>query len=78
MTLRKLKVHDPSGYVIADVFDFSAGALLMSLYGEGSHISYKGKALWREGIDGSGAESYDTTVMTMSERLAEMGVQVGR
>jgi hypothetical protein len=50
----------------------------MSLYGEGSHISYKGKAIWREGIDGSGAESYDTTVITMSKRLAEMGVQVGK
>lgn len=78
MAIRKLKAHDPSGYVIADVYDFSAGALLMSLYGEGSHISYRGKALWREGLDGYGAESYDTTVMTMSDRLAEMGVKVGK
>jgi hypothetical protein len=62
--------------VIAEVYDFAAGALLMSLYGEGSHISYRGKALWREGIDGEGAESYDTTSMTIDSRLVEMGVQV--
>jgi hypothetical protein len=72
----KLKVHHPSGDVIAEVYDFAAGALLMSLYGEGSHISYRGKALWREGIDGEGAESYDTTSMTIDSRLIEMGVQV--
>jgi hypothetical protein len=48
----------------------------MSLYGDGSHISYRGKALWREGIDGEGAESYDTTSMTIDSRLIEMGVQV--
>jgi hypothetical protein len=72
----KLKVHHPSGDVIADVYDYAAGALLMSLYGEGSHISYKGKAIWREGIDGEGAESYDTTSMVMDSRLIEMGVNV--
>lgn len=72
----KLKVHHPNGDVIAEVYDFAAGALLMSLYGEGSHISYRGKALWREGIDGEGAESYDTTSMTIDSRLIEMGVQV--
>jgi hypothetical protein len=72
----KLKVHDPSGDVIAEVYDYTAGALLMSLYGDGSHISYRGKALWREGIDGEGAESYDTTSMTIDSRLIEMGVQV--
>jgi hypothetical protein len=62
--------------VIAEVYDYAAGALLMSLYGDGSHISYRGKALWREGIDGEGAESYDTTSMTIDSRLIEMGVQV--
>ena len=72
----KLKVHDPSGDVIAEVYDYAAGALLMSLYGDGSHISYRGKALWREGIDGEGAESYDTTSMVIDNRLIEMGVQV--
>ena len=72
----KLKVHDPSGDVIAEVYDYAAGALLMSLYGDGSHISYRGKALWREGIDGEGAESYDTTSMTVERRLLEMGVNL--
>ena len=72
----KLKVHDPSGDVIAEVYDYAAGALLMSLYGDGSHISYRGKALWREGIDGEGAESYDTTSMVIDSRLVEMGVNV--
>jgi hypothetical protein len=48
----------------------------MSLYGDGSHISYIGKALWREGIDGEGAESYDTTSMTVESRLLEMGVNL--
>jgi hypothetical protein len=33
----KLKVHDPSGDVIAEVYDYAAGALLMSLYGDRSH-----------------------------------------
>ena len=72
----KIKVHAPSGDVIAEAYDWAAGALLMSLYGDGSHMSYRGKALWREGIDGEGAESYDTTSMTIDSRLIEMGVQV--
>jgi hypothetical protein len=72
----KLKVHDPSGDVIAEVYDYAAGALLMSLYGDGSHISYRGKALWREGIDGEGAESYDTTSMVIENKLIEMGVNL--
>ena len=72
----KLKVHDPSGDVIAEIHDFAAGALLMSLYGDGSHISYRGKALWREGIDGEGAESYDTTSMVIENRLLDMGVNL--
>jgi hypothetical protein len=72
----KLKVHNPSGHVIAEVYDWPAGALLMSLYGDGSHISYRGKALWREGVDGEGAESYDTTSMTIDSRLIEMGIQL--
>ena len=72
----KLKVHDPSGDVIAEINDFAAGALLMSLYGDGSHISYRGKALWREGIDGEGAESYDTTSMVIENRLLDMGVNL--
>jgi hypothetical protein len=72
----KLKVHDPSGDVIAEVYDYAAGALLMSLYGDGSHISYRGKALWREGTDGEGAESYDTTSMVIESKLIEMGVNL--
>ena len=72
----KIDIHDPSGKIIAQVWDYAAGALLMSLYGDGSHMSYKGKALWREGIDGEGAESYDTTSMTIDSRLMEMGVQL--
>jgi hypothetical protein len=72
----KLKVHHPSGEVIAEVYDFAAGALLMSLYGDKSYISYRGKVLWREGKDGEGAQSYDTTSMTIDSRLIEMGVQL--
>jgi hypothetical protein len=48
----------------------------MSLYGDGSHITYRRRVLWREGKDGEGAESYDTTSMTIDSRLIEMGVQV--
>ena len=72
----KLKVHTPSGYVIADVYDWAAGALLMSLYGNGSHITYRGRELWREGTDGEGAESYDITSMQIDSRLRDMGVQL--
>jgi hypothetical protein len=68
----KLKVHDPSGDVIAEVYDYAAGALLMSLYGDGSHITYRRKVLWREGIDGEGAQSYDTTAMTIDDRLIDI------
>lgn len=74
--MKRLKVHHPDGEVIADVYDYAAGALLMSLYGDGSHITYRGRVLWREGIDGEGAESYDTTSMTIDSRLINMGVQV--
>ena len=74
----KLKVHDPSGDVIAEVYDYAAGALLMSLYGDRSHITYRGRILWLEGADGEGAESYDTTSMTIDNRLIEMGVQVDK
>jgi hypothetical protein len=74
--MKRLKVHHPSGDVIADVYDYAAGALLMSLYGDGSHITYRGRVLWREGKDGEGAESYDTTSMTIDSRLINMGVQV--
>lgn len=65
----RLKVHDPSGLIIAEVFDSAAGALLMSLYGDGSHITYRNRVVWREGIDGEGAESYDTTHIKMMERI---------
>jgi len=69
-------VHSPSGSVIADVYDWPAGALLMSLYGEGSYITYRGASVWEEGIDGEGAESYDTTSMVIDSRLISMGVQL--
>lgn len=71
----KLKVHHPDGKVIAEVYDYAAGALLMSLYGNGSLISYRGRALWREGKDGEGAESYDTTSMVIEGKLAGMGIR---
>ena len=74
--MNKLKVHHPTGEVIAEVYDYAAGALLMSLYGDGSHITYRGRILWHEGTDGEGAESYDTTSMTIDSRLISMGVQV--
>lgn len=72
--MKKLKVHHPDGEVIAEIYDYAAGALLMSLYGDGSHITYRGRVLWREGKDGEGAESYDTTAMTIDDRLKLMGV----
>jgi hypothetical protein len=67
--MRKLTVHAPDGVVIAHVYDHAAGALLMSLYGDGSHITYRGRVVWREGVDGEGAESYDTTSLTIIERM---------
>ena len=75
--MAKLKVHHPDGEVIAEVYDYAAGALLMSLYGDGSHITYNGKILWREGIDGEGAESYDTTAMTIDDRLMNILTKAG-
>ena len=69
----RLKVHHPNGEAIAEVYDFAAGALLMSLYGEGSYITYRRKVLWQEGIDGEGAESYDMTASIIDVRLREMG-----
>jgi hypothetical protein len=72
----KLKVHHPNGDVIAEVYDYAAGALLMSLYGNGSYITYKGASVWEEGTDGEGAESYDTVGMVIDSRLISMGVQV--
>lgn len=70
----KLKVHDPSGQAIAEVYEYEPGALLMSLYGDGSTIRYKNVILWLEGADGEGAQSYDTTAMTVHERLRERGL----
>ena len=72
--MKKVKVHDPRGGVIAEVYDYAAGALLMSLYGNGSTIRYKNRILWLEGSDGEGAESYDTTAITIDKRLAEAGL----
>jgi hypothetical protein len=69
----KLKVHDPSGDVIADVYDYAAGALLMSLYGDGSTIRLKNVILWLEGADGEGANSYDNTAFIIDERLRKVG-----
>lgn len=68
----KLKVHEPNGDVIAEVYDYAAGALLMSLYGNGSTIRYRNRILWLEGADGEGAESYDTTSLTVERRLREV------
>ena len=68
----KIKVHDPRGDVMAEVYDYAAGALLMSLYGDGSTIRYKNRILWLEGSDGEGAESYDKTSMVVSNRLDSM------
>lgn len=72
----KVKVHHPDGSVIAEVSDFSAAALLMSLYGDNSLITYRGKTLWQEGKDGVGADSYDTTSMTIEQKLIDMGVRL--
>jgi len=58
-----------------DVYDYAAGALLMSLYGNGSSIRYKNRILWLEGADGEGAESYDTTAITVIKRLDEAGIK---
>ena len=71
----KVKVHDPRGGVMADVYDYAAGALLMSLYGNGSTIRYKNRIVWLEGSDGEGAESYDTVAITIDKRLREAGVR---
>ena len=68
----KLKVHEPNGDVIAEVYDYAAGALLMSLYGDGSTIRYRNRILWLEGADGEGAKSYDTTSLTVERRLREV------
>jgi len=65
----KITIHDPHGAKVAEVWDYAAGALLMSLYGNGSTIRYKNRILWLEGSDGEGAESYDTTSMVVSKRL---------
>ncbi len=73
--MKKVKVHDPQGNVMAEVYDCAAGALLMSLYGDGSTIRYKNRILWLEGSDGEGAESYDTVSMTVNRRLDETGVR---
>lgn len=73
--MKKVKVHDPQGDVMAEVYDYAAGALLMSLYGYGSTIRYKNRILWLEGADGEGAESYDTTSITVLKRLNEAGVR---
>jgi len=70
----KIKVHDRRGDVMAEVFDYAAGALLMSLYGNGSTIRYKNRILWLEGSDGEGAESYDTVGLTIDKRLKEAGL----
>jgi hypothetical protein len=69
----KLKVHDPSGEQFAEVSDYAAGALLMSLYGNGSTIRLKNVILWLEGADGNGAESYDNCAFTIIERLRKVG-----
>ena len=73
--MKKVKVHDPRGDVMADVFDYAAGALLMSLYGNGSSIRYKNRIVWLEGSDGEGVESYDTVAITIDKRLREAGVR---
>lgn len=70
----KLKVCDPDGVAIADVYDYSAGALLMSLYGNGSTIRHKNRIVWLEGSDGEGANSYDNVAITIDERLREAGI----
>jgi hypothetical protein len=74
-SMKKVKVHDPRGDVMADVYDYAAAALLMSLYGNGSSIRYKNRILWLEGADGEGAESYDTTAITIIKRLDEAGIK---
>ena len=73
--MKKVKVHDPRGDVMAEVQDYAAGALLMSLYGNGSTIRYKNRVLWLEGSDGEGAESYDKVCITIDNRLNEAGVR---
>ena len=70
----KIKVCDPRGDTIAEVFDYAAGALLMSLYGDGSSLRYKNRVVWLEGSDGEGAESYDTVAITVDKRLAGAGL----
>lgn len=71
----RLDAYDPSGRLIASCADHYATALLMSLNGDGSTIRYKNAVLWIEGADGEGAESYDTTAITVIKRLDEAGIK---
>ena len=73
--MKKVRVHDPRGDVMADVYDYAAGALLMTLYGDGTSVRYKNRILWLEGADGEGAESYDKVAILVDKRLREAGVR---
>ena len=66
-----LDAYDPQGRLIAKCSDYYASALLMSLNGEGSTIRVKGRILWLEGVDGEGANSYDSTIQTCLDRLSK-------
>lgn len=65
----KYKVYDSTGVYQASVKEIEAGALLMSLYGDGSTIRIGHSfTVWTEGTDGQGAESYDHVAQVAAQR----------
>ena len=66
------KVYDYEGTYQAACHDMAAAACLVSFYGERSTIRYgHRKVIWTEGIDGTAADSYDSSAFTMSNRIKE-------
>lgn len=62
------KVYSPTGECVAICRYAEDAACLAAFHGDGATVNDGRRVLWREGIDGSAAESYDAAAATMHER----------
>lgn len=67
-----LKVYMEDGTLIASTDEYAVAALVVSTFGaDGGTVrnARNGQVLWREGVDGVAAESYDSFADFVEDKL---------
>ncbi len=65
------KVFNRDREYIAACKHVQDAACLCALWGEGATIKHSGRIVWREGVDGHAADSYDVVATHVSYKIWE-------